>query len=108
MNKEMTKEKNKDISKIETIFDHNITDKEREYITHSLSKEEYLKEVDYDQDECYFDLSRLYRYKGNINLSDYENLRRNEDKYFNMISKKNQVEYMRDIEKIHALYLFDG
>ena len=61
MNKEMTK--NIDINKLETIFDHNITQEELENacITFKRSKEEYLKDINYDQDVCYRDLYELYR-----------------------------------------------
>ena len=65
MNKEMTKEKNIDINKIETIFDHNITQEELEnsYITFTKSKEDYLKDIEndyYKNKKIYDDHIRIY------------------------------------------------
>ena len=78
MNKKMTKEKNIDIKNFETIFDHNITQDEL-YITTTRSKEEYLKKINYDQNECYRDLYELY-----CDRKDYATAK----KYFYMQSEK--------------------
>jgi len=83
MNKEMTK--NIDINKFETIFDHNITQKELEYLIHTRSKEEYLKGINYNQDKCYYDLYWLYAERKDNVIAD---------KYYNK-SKKAQKEYKK-------------
>ena len=101
MNKEMTKEKNIDLNKIETIFDHNITQEELEnsYITNARSKEEYIKEIENDNyldipDSCYNDLASLYTRRG-----DYVTAK----KYHNMQSKKALKRYEPDPnEDIHV------
>jgi len=85
MNKEMTKEKN--INKIETIFDHNPTEEELEYLTSAHSKEEYLKKYNYDIDDCYYDLAYLYNHR-----DDYATAK----KYFNMQSEKTLKRYKHD------------
>jgi len=92
MNKEMTK--NIDITKYETIFDHNITEEELEttFLTNARSKEEYLKEVENDNyldipDRCYDDLADLYNYR-----KDYATAK----KYHNMQSEKALKRYEPD------------
>jgi len=54
------KPKEEKIVKYETIFDHNATEKEIRNLTEAKNKEEYLKLVNYDLDQCYYDLHWLY------------------------------------------------
>jgi len=80
-----------DITKYETIFDHNITKEELEhaYITFKRSKEEYLKDVKYNQDRCYCDLYDLYTHR-----KDYATAK----KYFYMQSEKYIKEHYNPYE----------
>jgi len=68
-----SKPKKEKIVKYETIFDHNATEEERKDLTKAKNKEEYLKEVNYSQKVCYFNLYSLYYIR-----EDYESA----DKYF--------------------------
>ena len=75
----------------ETIFDHNITEEELEktYITNANSKKEYLKMIDYNQDQSYLDLAHLYNLR---------NDKKTADKYDSMVSdggkkKENETYY---------------
>jgi len=62
-----SKPKKEKIVKYETIFDHNATDEERRDLTEAKNKEEYLKMVSYDLDQCYYDLYWLYANRNNDN-----------------------------------------
>jgi len=82
-------------TKYETIFDHNATEKELGYITNAENKEEYLKEIDYNLDECYLDLYRLYDDKDE----------KIADKYYSMMSEKSRKEYEKKIDKLMSLMI---
>jgi len=89
----LSKEKSKNY---ETIHDHNLTEKEHNLFKNTHSKEKYLKEINYDLDKCYYDLSTLY---------DYRNDEEKSDKYFSMISEKKQMEHEKDADDIMALMI---
>jgi len=80
-------------TKYETIFDHNITQEELEYLTSARSKEEYLKKYNYDLNACYRDLYRLY-----CDREDHVTAK----KYFNMQSKEALKKYDDPNEIIHV------
>jgi len=55
-------------TKYETIFDHNITQEELEYLTSARSKDEYLKKIENNNyldilDMCHNDIAYLYEYR---------------------------------------------
>jgi len=73
----------------ETIFDHNPTEEELEFISESLSinsrsKEEYLKEIGNDPNKIYASLFNLYQCRYNATKNrEYEKIAQ---KYFNKIA----------------------
>jgi len=81
MNKKMIKEKNIDINKLETIFDHNLTEEELKTAAWGFSKEEYLSEIK-SQENHYLKIYYLY-------------LSRNDQKtameYFNKLNEKRRM-----------------
>jgi len=79
MNKKMTKEKNIDINKLETIFDHNLTEEELKTAAWGFSKEEYRNEFGEDQEIHYLKIYYLY-----LSRNDQKTAM----KYFNKLSKK--------------------
>jgi len=94
MNKEMTKGKNKeklkeksiDIEKYETIFDHNITDEELEYVVLKdlsecgFSKNDLIESIKgLDQDTHFLLIRKLY---------DYRNDEETAKKYYLMVSEE--------------------
>jgi len=81
--------------KCETIFDHNATKKEIGYITNAESKEEYLKEINYNLDECYLDLYRLYSSKDKITAN----------KYYSMMSEKGRQKDKEKLDKIMSFMI---
>jgi len=86
MNKEMTKEKNIDINKIETIFDHNITDEELEnvvlpdFVKCGFSKKDLIEAIEgLDQDTYFLLICELYKYRNDEEISK---------KYYFMVSEE--------------------
>jgi len=67
--------------KIETIFDHNMTDEERGYMCVYDTLEELL-ESGMSQDDCYLDIAILYKWRGDEETSQ---------KYLNKMSEENRV-----------------
>jgi len=86
MNKEMTK--NIDINKLETIFDHNLTEKELKTAAWGFSKEEYLSEIK-SQENHYTLIYDLYIMRGD---------KKTAEKYFNKLSEKRQ-KGIRELEE---------
>jgi len=106
MNKEMTKEKNIDITKYETIHDHHLTEGEQNLFKYTKSKEDYLKNINYDLDKCYYDISSLYHHRYYDNSSPtYKNiyLKKTSEKYYSMISEKEQKRREKDANDIYVL-----
>ena len=58
------------LTKYETIFDHNITENERKSLTKAKTKEDYLIEVNYNQKKCYSNLYSLYCIREDFETAD--------------------------------------
>ena len=101
MNKEMTKGKNKeklkeksiDIEKYETIFDHNITDEELEYVVLKdlsecgFSKEDFIEAIENIKQDTHFLIIH--------DLYEYRNDNKTAEKYYLMVSEETRQRMKR-------------